>query len=130
MGKCVCSGAKISCSFGSGPKSLMVLPINQTLTATVKPIATIIDIIPILNIPPFGTCISVANPMVIAATAAALGVLTPQPCIPVPVMPWSPASTKVKIRSNPAVIDSSKTMCAWAGQISIVDPGQQKVDFA
>jgi len=106
-----------------------VLPINQTLTATVKPIATIIDIIPILNIPPFGTCISVANPMVIAATAAALGILTPQPCILDQVMPWSPASTKVKIRSNPAVIESSKTMCAWAGQISIIDPGQQKVDF-
>ncbi|MGL4604236.1 MAG: hypothetical protein ACRCU9_08815 [Iodobacter sp.] len=35
-----------------------------------------------LNIMPIGTCMSPATPMVAAATAAAMGVLTPMPCIP------------------------------------------------
>ena len=63
MAKCVCSGAKIKCSFGAGPKSMMVLPLNRTLTANTKPIANILDIIPFVNIPAFGQCKSPANPM-------------------------------------------------------------------
>lgn len=128
MAKCVCNGAKIACSFGTGPKTMMVLPLNRVLTANTKPIANNLDIIPFLNIPPFGSCMSIANPMVIAATAAAFGVLTPQPCIPIPVSPWSPAAIKTKIGGNPVVLANSKTMCAWAGSISVVNPGQTKID--
>ncbi|MDR2437860.1 MAG: DUF4280 domain-containing protein, partial [Planctomycetaceae bacterium] len=42
---------------------------------------------PIVNLATFGMCSSPANPAVAAATAAALGVLTPMPCIPVTVAP-------------------------------------------
>lgn len=128
MAKCVCNGAKITCSFGAGPKSMIVLPLNRTLTANTKPIANVLDIIPFVNIPSFGNCISLANPMVAAATAAALGVLTPQPCIPVPVSPWSPGASKTKIGNSPVVLANSKTMCAWAGSISVIDPGQVSID--
>ena len=63
MPKCVCSGAKLKCSFGAGPKDMLVLPINRTLTATFKPLANSIDIIPFINIPAFGQCKSPINPM-------------------------------------------------------------------
>lgn len=127
MANCVCNGAKISCNFGDGPQSMVVLPLGMTTTATTNALAVNTDIIPMLNIPSFGQCKSIANPMVAAATAAALGALTPQPCIPVIVMPWSPASQKLKIGKMPAILDNSQTMCAWAGQIQVTDPGQTSI---
>ena len=77
----VCAGATLQCSFGAAPTVLNVLPQNRTLTSGM-PAANIMDHIPLLNIPTFGLCQSPANPVVAAATAAALGVLTPMPCIP------------------------------------------------
>ena len=70
----------LQCSFGAAPSALSVLPANCVTTGT--PAATIMDNKPFVNILPFGMCISPANPEVIAETAAALGVLTPAPCIP------------------------------------------------
>ena len=46
MPKCVCNGAKIKCSFGSGPKSMVVLPLNRTTTKMAKPLANKLDMIP------------------------------------------------------------------------------------
>jgi hypothetical protein len=86
--------------------------------------ANILDHIPIVNIPPFGMCQSPANPMVAAATAAALGVLTPMPCIPATTTPWAPGAPTVLVTGAPALNDSSKLMCMWAGVISINMPGQ------
>ena len=77
---------------------------------------------PIANIPPFGMCMSPSNPTVIAATAAALGVLTPMPCVPVIPAPWVPGSPTVLIANMPALNNSSKLMCAWGGVIQISVP--------
>ena len=118
----ICMGAMLQCSFGAAPSSLVVLPVNCVMTGT--PAATIMDNIPIANIPPFGVCSSMANPMVAAATAAALGVLTPMPCIPVTPAPWVVGAPTVLIGNFPALNDSSKLMCTWAGVIQIVMPGQ------
>ncbi|HYW09817.1 MAG TPA: DUF4280 domain-containing protein [Longimicrobium sp.] len=122
MGIQVCMGAMMQCSFGVAPSSLVVLPVNRTLTGT--PAATIMDFAPMVNIPPFGMCNSPSNPMVAAATAAALGVLTPMPCIPVTPAPWVVGSPTVLIGSLPALNNSSKLMCAWGGVIQITSPGQ------
>ncbi len=122
MAQQVCAGALLQCSFGVAPSPLTVLPVNRVLTGT--PAATIMDHVPILNIAPFGMCSSPSNPTVIAATAAALGVLTPMPCVPATVAPWVPGSPTVLIGSLPALNDSSKLMCLWAGIIQINVPGQ------
>ena len=90
------------------------------------PAATIMDNVPMKNIMPFGMCSSMANPTVAAATAAALGVLTPMPCVPVIAAPWVPGSPTVLIANKPALNNSSKLMCNWGGVISINNPGQMK----
>lgn len=125
MGQQVCMGALLQCSFGVAPSTLVVPPTNKTLTTT--PVATIADSQPVVNVPPFGMCQSIANPAVAAATAAALGTLTPMPCLPVPAGPWAPGSPTVVIGGTPALNNSSKLICAWGGVISITSPGQLTV---
>ncbi|HEY0154248.1 MAG TPA: DUF4280 domain-containing protein [Longimicrobium sp.] len=123
MGQLVCMGAMMQCSFGAAPSSLVVLPTNRTLAGG-PPAATIMDHAPILNVPPFAMCSSPANPMVAAATAAALGVLTPMPCIPATAAPWIVGAPTVLIGSMPALNSTSKLMCNWGGVIQITVPGQ------
>lgn len=86
--------------------------------------ATIMDYAPLVNILPFGLCSSLANPTVASATAAALGVLTPMPCVPVIPTPWTPGAPTVLLYSFPTLNDLSKCFCAWGGIISITNPGQ------
>jgi Domain of unknown function (DUF4280) len=125
MGMQVCMGAMMQCSFGAAPSSLVVLPANKVLTAT--PDANIMDNKPMVNIMPFATCSSMSNPVVAAATAAALGALTPMPCIPVIPGPWAPGSPTVLIANMPALNSDSKLMCAYGGVIQITNPGQTTV---
>ena len=125
MGPQVVMGANMMCSFGMAPSSLMVLPVNKIMGPV--PAANIMDNKPMLNILPFGACMSMANPTVAAATAAALGVLTPMPCIPMTAAPWVPGCVTVLIGNMPALDATSTLMCNWGGVIQIVSPGQVKV---
>ncbi len=126
MPKAVSMGAQLQCSMGTAPASLIVLPINKT-TSSFMPVATVNDIIPIVNIPTFGMCQSLSNPTVASATSAALGVLTPMPCIPVIAGPWSPGSANTTLVSGKALTEDSKCTCTWAGSISINSAGQTKI---
>lgn len=119
----VCNGATLTCSFGLAPSQLAVLPVDRVLTSS-QPAATIIDHQPLVNVMPFGMCVSLANPMVAAATTAALGVLTPQPCIPMTITPWTPGAPTVLLGGKPALDNTCQLMCLWAGLIQIVNPGQ------
>lgn len=119
----VCMGATLKCSFGMAPSSLVVLPVNRVMTSN-QPAANIMDHIPMTNIMPFGACQSLANPQVAAATTAAMGVLTPMPCIPVTTSPWVPGAATVMIANQPALDTPSKLMCQWAGVIEIQMAGQ------
>jgi hypothetical protein len=125
----VVAGAQLKCSFGAAPSALVVLPANKTMCGG-PPAANIMDHIPNTNIMPFGMCSSMTNPQVASATAAAQGVLTPQPCIPVTTSPWAPGSPTVKIGNQPALNTTSKCMCNWAGVIEVVDPGQKTTTVA
>jgi hypothetical protein len=119
----VCNGAMLMCSFGVAPSTLTVLPVNRTMTGNM-PAANIMDHIPMVNIMPFGMCTSLANPTVASATTAALGVLTPMPCVPMTSSPWAPGSPTVLVGNQPALNNTSKLMCNWGGVISITAPGQ------
>ncbi|WP_434155552.1 DUF4280 domain-containing protein [Pseudomonas sp. JZ134] len=122
-----CSGATLQCSFGMTPSMLNVLPLNRTLIGGM-PAANLQDHIPLVNILPFGLCQSLANPTVAAATAAALGALTPMPCIPATATPWLPGGAPtVLLGVMPALDANSTLMCNWAGTIKILYPGQVQV---
>jgi len=128
MPKLVTAGAMMTCSFGVAPSALVVTPENKALAGA--PAATIMDNVPMKNIPPFGMCTTPSNPQVAAATSAALGVLTPQPCVPVIPAPWAPGSATALIANKPALHDGCKCMCAWGGVIQFTAPGQATTDVA
>ena len=115
--------AQLQCTMGAAPSVLSVLPVNR-VTCGGQVAANIMDHMPLVNISTFGVCMSPANPVVATATAAALGVLTPMPCIPNTVAPWMPGSPTVTLGEMPILDSMSTCMCMWAGVISIVMPGQ------
>jgi hypothetical protein len=127
MGMQVCMGAMLQCSFGLAPGSLMVVPQNRVLTTT--PAANIMDNKPFVNVLPFGMCQSLANPAVAAATAAAMGVLTPMPCIPLLTAPWIVGEPTVLLGNMPALNNSSKLICGFGGVIQVTNPGQVTVQL-
>jgi len=121
----VTSTATLTCSFGMAPSTLNVLPTNL-VTVEGKPAATIQDTITGANIPPFGMCTTPSNPAVAAATSAAMGVLTPAPCVPLVSGPWAPGAALTQIGGVPALTAGSTCMCAWGGVITIANPGSVK----
>lgn len=82
------------------------------------------DFAPMVNIMPFGMCNTPSNPTVAAATAAAMGVLTPMPCIPAITTPWMPGNPMVLVQGQPALTRMCRNMCMWGGQISFTTDGQ------
>jgi hypothetical protein len=111
----VSTGAELLCTFGAAPAVFNASSLDVSATT---PAGVIIDVTP-ENIPTFGMCSSPGNPAV-----AATGV--PVPCLPV-LMPWTPGAALVTIDGIPALDDTSECMCAWAGVITVSDPGQLSV---
>jgi hypothetical protein len=128
MPQLVVLGAQLQCTMGMAPSVLTVLPANKTMGSYV-PAANIMDYKPLVNIMTFGMCQSPANPVVAAATTAAMGVLTPMPCVPNTVAPWTPGSPTVLIGNMPALNSTSMCACMWAGMISITNPGQTTINI-
>lgn len=121
----VCNGAQLVCSMGTGNALLVVLPERRILLDG-QPQANIMDHKPMTNIPSFGLCTSLANPVVAAATAAHHGCLTPMPCVPNTTSPWQVGEQKLLLKNFPALCMDDKLSCAWAGTITITDCGQGK----
>ncbi|HEX9258264.1 MAG TPA: DUF4280 domain-containing protein [Acidimicrobiales bacterium] len=123
MGVIVTMTASLQCTFGMAPSTLTVIPQGMPVQGGNQMVANIMANIPMANIAPFGMCQSMANPQVASATAAAQGVLTPMPCIPVISAPWAPGSPTVMVNNKPALTQSCKAICNWGGNISITAPG-------
>lgn len=127
MSQIVVTGASLKCSFGTTP-SIFNATYNPMNLAGGKPIGTIADGKGMVNIPSFGMCTSLANPAVSAATTAALGVLTPQPCVPATAGVWIPSgSLMVLSGGKPCLTKGCKCMCTFGGLITIVTAGQMSV---
>jgi len=127
MGEFVVDGALLECSMSFPPKTpgkLTVLPAGR-VTAGDKPIATIMDNKPNVNIAGFQVCNDSLNPTVMAATASASGVHTPAKCVPLPLGPWTPGSSKTMIGNFPALTKDSTCQC-YTATIKITMEGQQK----
>lgn len=126
MSELVAATGTATCTMGTAPAPVKVTSQTKVLAGG-KPAATIQDCQGVANVGPFGMCNSLANPAVASATAAALGVLTPQPCMPVPAGSWIPTKPKVLVGGKPCLTSDCKLMCAYAGSISMTNPGQVKV---
>ncbi|HXT94600.1 MAG TPA: DUF4280 domain-containing protein [Trebonia sp.] len=121
----VSTGAQVECSFGAAPAVFSASGENVAATTA----AGVVTDVEEENIPSFGMCSAPTNPDVMAATAAALGTLTPAPCVPV-LSPWTPGALRVTVNGVAALGSDSKCMCDWAGVIQVIDPGQERVTIA
>lgn len=119
----VVTGAMMTCTFGMAPSSLVVLPSRTDMLGNM-PRANIMDFTPMVNIMPFGMCTTPSNPTVAAATSAAMGVLTPMPCIPAVTTPWMPGKAPFLVQGQPALTRTCCNMCMWGGQITFSTDGQ------
>ena len=123
MPELLTTGCVLTCTFGITPSVFITEPLpGKPVIEGALDAATIMDIIPFDNILPFGMCESLANPEVAAATAAALGVLTPMPCVPLIPDPWEPPSLMMFYEALPLATVESKCLCAWGGEISVDAP--------
>jgi hypothetical protein len=119
----VCTGATLQCSFGTSPAAFAASSVQVSATSP----AGVVTDVGTANVPPFGMCMSLANPQVASATVAASNVLTPQPCVPV-LAPWTPGSQDVTIGEVAALDDSSQCQCTWGGTVTVSSAGQTAVD--
>ncbi len=120
--------AATACTFGASPGVLMITPEKRVACLSgAAPAGNIMDFVPMKNIMPFGMCITPSNPAVASATAAAQGVLTPVPCIPVVTSPWVTGNPTVLIGPAPALNNPSTCTCTWGGVITITNAGQATV---
>jgi len=116
-------GAKLECDKGTAPSNLVVLP-DRRLQVNGKLRAHILDCVPMTNVMPFGMCKSMTNPAVASATAAASGVLTPQPCTPT-CSAWIGGKTLVLVSNKPSLLKGDKTVCPLGlGMIEVKESGQ------
>jgi hypothetical protein len=122
MGQNVTQGAMMMCSFGVAPSVFTPIPAGGIVQAGGTIAGTVMDHIPMANIPPFAMCTSPSNPTVIAALGS------PMPCVPVTPAPWVPGAVAVKINNLAALTSDCKCNCAWGGIISISFPGQVFVE--
>lgn len=122
MSASVVRGATVQCSFGSEPARLNVSSAGRVLIEG-QPAAVISDAVTDVNLPPFGTCGSLTNPLVASATAAAGDILTAMPCVPAVVGTWIPVAPRTVIGGQPALVAGAICACAYGGLISLLRPG-------
>lgn len=113
------TAAVLRCSFGSAPSVLVADELPGAPRQTGLATATILQSVPLKNVMPFGSCSSMANPTVSAATAAAQGVLTPMPCLPGAITPWAPGSLCASHLGVSLAHADAVCACAFGGAIKV-----------
>jgi Domain of unknown function (DUF4280) len=103
----VVDGAILRCNKGSRP-SLLHATVPMTPSVDGKPVATIFDNQPGINVMPFGVCS-----------------ITKRSCDPVTPIPWVPGETSIPLPSLfPVLTEISLLPCRVGGIIKVEDPGQ------
>ena len=129
MAQPVVTGATIQCTMALPPGMGSFTATNQmTVKIGGQTAGTIADTAPMVNVGSCGMCTSMANPQVASATAAALGVLTPMPCVPSPMGTWI-GCTAPLVGGIPALNTDGTLMCAYGGTVRIVFSGQAGTQF-
>ena len=113
MSQVVTQTAPMRCNQGNAPMNLVVT-MQQIVKINGNLVATVDDVVPLSNIPPFGTC------KILTTTAQGV----PTPCVPAPTGPWQPGSKIQKINGFAVLTKDSKCTCGIGGQISFDSPGQ------
>ena len=124
MSNLVVNNSLIKCSYGAAPVPITVIPMGPPVSGQSQLVATVNDIIPMVNIKPFGICNSPSNPMGMGKPTFP----TPCPCIPTIPSPWSPASTVLKINGQKALLKNASCKCIWSGSITVVTIAQQVIE--
>ena len=122
----VVSGATVQCTMGTTPGQLKASPSSVRLGGAHA--VRISDVAPMVNVSGCGMCTSLLNPTVASATAAALGVLTPMPCVPSPLGTWMCSGTPL-LAGQPGVSSDATLTCAYGGTLRIITPGQGTVRY-
>ena len=112
--KPVCSGAPVICSCGTGPSVLLIKP-NGLWLDPGRAAATILDCVPVANIPPFPGCTAPGNPV------PSLGV---KPCLPAFAGAWTSITPTHVLNGVPLLDDSAILPCALGGVLRISYAGQ------
>ena len=110
MANLVVAGAMLSCNCSQTqtPAPLKVT-IPKSTKVDGKSVATAVDMMPLMNIGPFGVCSKL--------TAMASG--TPTPCMPPSFLPWNQTSKQFTVDGQATLINDSTIMCALGGKVSV-----------
>lgn len=114
-------GSTIKCDKAIPPGVSVLVGFPSPASASMMPVLSVMMNKPIVNIVTFGMCNSKTNPAVIAGTAAAQGVHTPMPCLPVIVAPWDNGASNITVGGIQAATKDSTCKCAWGGSVSVVN---------
>ena len=104
----------IKCSYGEAPMPYVVT--NPSYTVGGTPAGVVEDAIPLDNIPSFGQCMCMDNPE--NAAFSETGVYAP--CVPVTTT-WIPDAPTITCEGFPILDKGAKCLCAWGGEISVVE---------
>jgi hypothetical protein len=111
----VCHGATLLCSCGTAP-SLLTVAAKGVTHGRLCTSATVMDCVPLVNIPPFGGCTAAGNPL------PPMGVV--KACVPSFSAPWSAMAPSILLHGVPVLDESATLPCAYGGVVRVINPGQ------
>lgn len=114
------TGSLLQCTHGVAPAAFVATPKPAPMVNGALAIATV-EQTTLNNVATFVMCNSPTNPAVAAATSAAMGVLTPMPCVPV-LTPWTPSPVVPTVTMLPTASALSTCNCMHGGLIRISLP--------
>jgi hypothetical protein len=121
MGTPVSDGARLTCSSGVGEVKLVVCK-RGVSHGSDGSLATLEDCVPLVNIPPFRSCMAATNPHPCNPSGQ-------KPCTPRFAAQWSDEVDGISLQGKKLVEQRATLMCDYAGTVRIKDSSQQDVSI-